>query len=197
MSDLKGNSEIVQYADDCQYIHTGKVEEINQIIKEAEETLKRTKLYLDKNGLMINSNKTQCIFIGSRQNIARLPKDLVIKFNGSEIKPSSQVKNLGIYMDSYMTFERHIDEIYKKTIGTLMYLNRIKDKMPLDIRKMIIQSLALSYINYCSNIWGNTNKTQILRVQKLQNFAAKIAIGNGKKYDRATPYINSLKWLKI
>ena len=197
MSDLKGNSEIVQYADDCQYIHTGKVEEINQIIKEAEETLKRTKLYLDKNGLMINSNKTQCIFIGSRQNIARLPKDLVINFNGSEIKPSSQVKNLGIYMDSYMTFERHIDEIYKKTIGTLMYLNRIKDKMPLDIRKMIIQSLALSYINYCSNIWGNTNKTQILRVQKLQNFAAKIAIGNGKKYDRATPYINSLKWLKI
>ena len=145
----------------------------------------------------MNPSKTQCIFFGSRQNIARIPKDLVIKFNGTEIKPSTQVKNLGIYMDNYLTFEKHIDETYKKTIGTLMYFNRIKDKMPLDTRKMIIQSLALSFRNYCSTIWGNTSKSQILRVQKLKNFAAKVAIGSGRKYDRATPYIDSLKWLKM
>ena len=35
------------------------------------------------------------------------------------------------------------------------------------------------------------------RMQKLQNFAAKIVIGNGRKYDRATPIIRKLKWLKI
>ena len=96
-----------------------------------------------------------------------------------------------------MTFERHIDEMYKKTMGSLIYLNRIKLQVTPDVRVLLVQALSLSYLNYCSNIWGTTSKTQLQRVQKLQNFAAKVAVGNGKKYDRATPYINKLNWLKI
>merc|ERR1712035_91021 len=34
-------------------------------------------------------------------------------------------------------------------------------------------------------------------VQKLQNFAAKVAKGNAKKYDQATPIIQELGWLKV
>ena len=82
-------------------------------------------------------------------------------------------------------------------MGTLIYLNRIKNCNDRNTRVIIVQALALSIINYCSRIWGCANKTQIQRVQKLQNFAAKVALGKGKKYDRATPYINQLKWLKI
>ena len=66
-----------------------------------------------------------------------------------------------------------------------------------ETRVMLIHSLALSTINYCFKIWGNTNKSEIQRVQKLQNFAAKIAVGNARKYDRATPYIEKMNWLKI
>jgi len=35
------------------------------------------------------------------------------------------------------------------------------------------------------------------RVQKLQNFAAKVAVGGAKKYDHVTPIIQKLKWLTI
>ena len=38
---------------------------------------------------------------------------------------------------------------------------------------------------------------QIQRIQKFQNFAAKVAIGNVKKYDHVTPCIRELKWLRI
>ena len=31
----------------------------------------------------------------------------------------------------------------------------------------------------------------------MQNFAARIAIGNVKKYEHVTPHINKLKWLKV
>ena len=57
--------------------------------------------------------------------------------------------------------------------------------------------MALSIISYCSKIWDSTNKTQLQRIQKLQNFAARIALDNVKKYDRITPHINKLNWLKI
>ena len=82
-------------------------------------------------------------------------------------------------------------------MGSLIYLNRIKNQVTSEVRVTMVQSLALSYLNYCPNIWGTTNKTQLHRIQKLQNFAAKVAVGNGRKYDRATPYIDKLNWLKI
>ena len=85
----------------------------------------------------------------------------------------------------------------KKTMGTLIYLNRIKDKFDNDSRILVVQALVLSIINYCSRIWGSTNKSQIQRVQKLHNFAATIACGNVRKYDHAIPFIDKLNWLKI
>ena len=38
---------------------------------------------------------------------------------------------------------------------------------------------------------------QLQRAQKLQNFAAKVAMGGGAKYDHATPFLRELGWLKI
>ena len=41
------------------------------------------------------------------------------------------------------------------------------------------------------------SKTQISRVQKLQNFEARVAHGGVSKYDHITPVLNKLKWLKV
>ena len=78
-----------------------------------------------------------------------------------------------------------------------MYLNRIKNKLTPDMRSSVVQSLAMSHINYCIKIWGTAGITQIKRMQKLQNFAAKIVNAKARKYDRATPIIKDLKWLKV
>ena len=64
-------------------------------------------------------------------------------------------------------------------------------------RITVIQSLVLSIINYGISIWGTTNSTQIERVQKLQNFAAKVALGGASKSEHVTPFLKELRWLKI
>ena len=70
-----------------------------------------------------------------------------------------------------------VSELCKKAMGRLLFIN--------------------SQINYCINVWGSANATQIQRVQKLQNFAAKVADGSARKFDHVTPIIKELKWLKI
>ena len=176
MNQLAIDCQIEQFADDTQILHTGTVNEIDQLVELAESTLALAKNHFNKNGLLVNSNKTKCIFIGSRQNLARIPGDTIIRFGGSEIKPSEYVKNLGVYFDQHMTFEKHIDEMHKKTMGSLIYLNRIKNQVTSDVRVTLVQALALSYLNYCPNVWGTTSKTQLQRIQKLQNFAAKVVV---------------------
>ncbi len=39
--------------------------------------------------------------------------------------------------------------------------------------------------------------TLMKRVQKLQNFAAKICVGGARRRDHVTPFITQMNWLKI
>ncbi len=82
-------------------------------------------------------------------------------------------------------------------MGALMFINRISQNFNKSTRILVVQSLVLSLINYCIVIWGTTNETLLHNVQKLQNFAAKVAVGCTRKYDHVTPFIKELKWLKI
>jgi len=104
---------VIQSADDTQLLLTGD-DNISELIAEAENVLSIVKLYFQRNGLLLNENKTHCIFIGSRHCISKLSEDISINFNGNQIVPKTVVKNLGVYFDNYMIFNSHIDEIYKK-----------------------------------------------------------------------------------
>ena len=107
----------VQYADDTQFLHSGTIENLNEVIKDTEYTLAKCRDYYLQNGLMFNSSKTQCIFIGNRQLLSNIPPNTTINFNGNIIHPSKQVKNLGVYFDRFMLFDTHINEVNKKAMG--------------------------------------------------------------------------------
>ncbi len=98
---------------------------------------------------MMNPNKTQCLFVSTRPFIRRIPSDTTINFDNAHIALSNHIKNLDMYMNCHMTFDVHIQEIQEKVMGILFFLNRIKDKFEINTRKIVIQSLALSIINYC------------------------------------------------
>ncbi len=87
--------------------------------------MRKIKLYFITNGLLLNSKKTQCIFIGNRQLLSRLPPETFIDCDSVQIHPSTHVKNLGVYFDKYMIFDVHIDELNKKVMGVLMFLNKV------------------------------------------------------------------------
>ncbi len=94
-------------------------------------------------------------------------------------------------------FEVHIHEMHKKVMGILVLVKRIRDIFDAATRKIVIQSLALSGVNYCLQVYGTTNNTRLQRVQKLQNFAAKICAGAARRSDHATPFKTQLEWLKV
>ena len=90
------NCLVIQYADDTQFLHSSYTNELPRLISDTEATLKCIQTYFLTNGLMLNSGKTQCIFIGNRQLLAHVPPNTVIKINGDTIAPSNYVKNFGL-----------------------------------------------------------------------------------------------------
>ena len=188
---------LIQYADDTQFIHSDYINNIDQLISRAKATLSNAKTYFQRSGLMLNSNKTQFIFIGTRQLLSNIPDNLTINIDNNNLPISKSVKILGIHFGKYMTFDTHIDQLNKKVIGVIMFINRIKDMFDKDTRVIVVKTLVLSLINYGLTIWGNTNEALMQRVQKLQNFAAKVAAGGYKRRDRATPVLQNLQWMKM
>ncbi len=85
---------LVQYADDTQFLHTGIVNNLENLIFKTEETLTKANHYFLRNVLMINPNKTHCIFIGNRQLLSRIPNNTTIKFAGNKITPSNHAFTL-------------------------------------------------------------------------------------------------------
>ena len=64
------------------------------------------------------------------------------------------------------------------------------------ILENVISSLVFSKLYYCSNVWSSTTKKNIEKLQKVQNFAARIITGT-QKYEHITPILKQLNWLPV
>lgn len=77
-----------------------------------------------------------------------------------------------------------------------MFLSRVSGNLDKRSRILVVQCHVLSLIDYCIRIWSTTNLSIISKVQKLQKFTAKEAIGGVKKFNYVTPKIQELGWIK-
>ncbi len=166
MYEFVTDCKLVQYADGTHFLHSDSLDNLDTLIKNAEITLTKAKEYFLVNGLMVNPTKTQCIFIGSRQLLSHIPENVKIQFDGTSICPSAHVNNLGLHMDRYMMFDKHVNELTKKALGTLIYINRGSMNFDKKTSKIVVQSLVLSQINYYIIIWGTTNTTLLQKRRK-------------------------------
>lgn len=76
--------------------------------------------------------------------------------------------------------------------NALLYINRIGHYFEISTSIVVVQT----HTQHCKLLFNSlevTNKTQIDRVQKLQNFAAKVAYDGLRKYDPVYPVFKELE----
>ena len=98
---------IVQYADDCQILVTGKKRDLPLLISRMEKALNSLLQWFCRNKIKLNASKTQMMVLGTPQMLRTLPA-ITIDFCGSEIPDSRVLKNLGITFDRHLSFEAHV-----------------------------------------------------------------------------------------
>ena len=81
-------------------------------------------------------------------------------------------------------------------MSKLCQIYRVKDCFNKDTLKLIIESLVLSKLFYCSSVWANTSDSNIKKLQLVQNFAVRIITG-ARKFDHITPHLHELEWLPV
>ncbi len=69
--------------------------------------------------------------------------------------------------------------------------NRMKDSFNNETLKLVIETLVISKLLYCSMVWSNTSSNNINKLQSVQNFSCRVILAVGK-FDRITPALHEL-----
>ena len=65
-----------------------------------------------------------------------------------------------------------------------------------DTCHLVVRTLILSRLDYGNGLLLGSSNKDILRLQRIQNWSAKL-IYCAKKFDHATPYLRELHWLPV
>ncbi len=117
------NCLVIQYADVTQLIHTGNINNIQDLVHRGKMILSQAKRYFHLNGLLLNTSKTQCMFVGSRGLKSQIPANTCLRVDETNIFPSCSLKIFGIYFYSHMAFNTYVNKISKKIFSTILYIN--------------------------------------------------------------------------
>ena len=98
--------------------------------------------------------------------------------------------------DQHLNLEEHLLTIIKKVHRGIGMLRLAKRYLPLETVQMMHRGLIESYFRYCCPFWDITSSTNLQRLQKLQNRAARI-VTDGPYDIHSEPLIKELGWLII
>ena len=78
------------------------------------------------------------------------------------------MKYLGIFIDSHLNCNFHIDQLSTKFSRAVGMLAKIRYNVNHKTLQMIYYGIFSSILHYVSQIWGQTDQS-ILKIEKLQN----------------------------
>ena len=97
-----------------------------------------------------------------------------------ELVPEQTSKDLGVILDTNLTYDEHITKAISSCMSCLIQISRTL--------LTTMNAPASSKLFYCSNVRANTSKSNTSKLQSIQNFAARIATST-RKYEHITPVL--------
>ena len=150
---------------------------------------------MNKNKLKMNNSKTEFILFGSR---GQLNKCQTKKINicGDFVNLQKCIRYLGVFLDETLSFKDHI----KKKCNTAMYnyfkIKSVRKYLSKEATEILVLSLVVSHLDYCNVVLYGISKTDLLKLQRIQNMCAKLVL-NRSKYDSSKQALYDLHWLPI
>ncbi len=109
---------------------------------------------------------------------------------------SSTVKNLGVILDSNLSFENHNSHVTKTAFFHLRNIAKLRNMLTVSDAEKLVHAFMTSRLDYCNALLGGCPASSINKLQIEQNPAARV-LTRSRKYDNFTPILQSLHWLPI
>ena len=163
----------------------------SEVIKCMDEIVQWSNLHFMK----INPDKTELLLLRP----ASLNKEVIINgilYQGQCIRFSSEVKNVGVWIDENLTMDKHINSLVSHCYKILRDISRIKKYIHRLHLELLVHAVVTSRLDYCNCLFVNINRSNLFKMQKVQNSAGRLILGRRRR-DSAKEILKELHWLNI
>ena len=109
---------------------------------------------------------------------------------------SKFVKNVGVRLDSNMKMDKHVNTIVSHCYMLLRNIGRIRNILSENDTETLVHAVITSRLDYCNSLLINNSRSNIFKLQKVQNAAARLIVRKGKRRS-ISGVLKSLHWLRV
>ena len=184
------------YADDSQlYVHA-PADEVRGCTAKLTACIADIDAWMTSNRLKLNADKTQFIYLGSRQQLVKIAGS-VVNLNTTQIKLSDDVTCLGVVVDRELTFAAHTRRLAARCFYQLRQLRVVRRMLSTEAAKTLVHAFIVSRIDYCNSVLAGVSGVHLNKLQSVMNAAARL-IANKRKFDHISATLrDDLHWLPI
>ena len=151
---------------------------------------------MSSNRLSLNCSKTQLIWFGTPQQLQKLDL-LLLAENFPQFTFSTSVRDLGVTLDSSLTFSEHITQLTRSSYFQLRRIKAIRRSVSSSTLTSIVHAFVCSRIDYCNSVLVGLSKVRLSPIQSVLNAAARL-IAHLPKFSHISSFmINQLHWLPL
>ena len=181
------------YADDTLILSTLRQQTLEHDIKDLDTKMSLLLQAFSQMKLRVNPDKTEVMLISSRKQKLNLAK---LDLAGENLALNPSFKSLGITIDQYLSLTRHINSVTASCYNELCKLYKIRHYLTIETRKLVVQNLIISRLDYCNSVLSGVPKTEIMKFQRVQNAACRF-IFSLKNSESCKDFMYHLHWLPI
>ena len=188
------NEQCNMFADDTIIYSSGQ--SISEIQSKLQMAIDSVIPWYESNRLAVNTEKSSVMLIGKKTQIR--DNNLNIYINNVLVNETNCTKYLGLFIDTILSWDVQCDNLCRHISGKIAVLRRIRSFIKPSIMKVIYDRTIQPVIDYGCSVWYNTTSKNLEKLQKVQNYAARIISGNFDYINvRSISLIRSLKWMTI
>lgn len=152
------------------------------------------KAWMSIHFLHLNENKTEIIVFESSE---------AFSFSCLDFGPLSPfvkplVKNLGVFFDSSLTFDKQISSVVKTSFFfPFQSLSQVKQFLSFKDFEKVVHAFLSTRLDYCHSLYMDINQFSLAHLQMVQNAAARLLTGVRNQEHIITPVLISLHWLPV
>lgn len=110
--------------------------------------------------------------------------------------PSEKVKNLGVTLDSDLSFSQHVSSVVRSCYCNIRDFSRIRKYLSLKQSTALANALVSSRLDYCNSLFLNITQKELMRLQRVQNIICRITLKLPFQ-SSITQALRSLHWLPV
>ncbi|GBL84891.1 putative RNA-directed DNA polymerase from transposon X-element [Araneus ventricosus] len=117
--------------------------------------------------IKVNADKCQAVYFTKRRKVPDPPK-----LYRRAISWSKDTKYLGVTLDSRLTYDKHITNVFKQTRSTKARLYPLlgrNSKLSLQNKLLLYKTILRPKMTYASPVWGAAAHSHIQKLEATQN----------------------------